>query len=129
VDIILALRKKNELLTKSSWHMNNFTPELILDEVKNLISYSISNKEEDTKKFESFHRAVIKKYFEAKDIEINYIAQTIDLKLPISNNNYTGITFECLDLNNFLQSCLKKDEQSLFFYQSLLTHYNVVIAA
>lgn len=109
--------------------MNNFTPEVILDEVKNLISYSISNKEEDTQKFESLHRAVIKKYFEAKDIKINYLAQTIDLKLPISNNNYTDITFECLDLNNFLQSCLKKDEQSLFFYQSLLTHYNVVIAA
>lgn len=109
--------------------MNNFTPEIILDEVKNLISYSICNKEEDTQKFESLHRAVIKKYFEAKDIKINYIAQTIDLKLPISNNNYTGITFECLDLNNFLQSCLKKDEQSLFFYQNLLTHYNVVVAA
>ena len=109
--------------------MNNFTPEIILDEVKNLISYSISNKEEDTEKFESLHRAVIKKYFEAKDIQINYLAQTIDLKLPISNNNYTAITFECLDLNNFLQSCLKKDEQSLFFYQSLLIHYNVVIAA
>ncbi len=109
--------------------MNNFTPEVILDEVKNLISYSISNKEEDIQKFESLHKAVIKKYFEAKDIKINYIAQTIDLKLPISNNNYTAITFECLDLNNFLQSCLKKDEQSLFFYQNLLTHYNIVIAA
>lgn len=109
--------------------MNNFTPEVILDEVKNLISYSISNKQEDTEKFESLHRTVVKKYFEAKDIKINYLAQTIDLKLPISNNNYTAITFECLDLNNFLQSCLKKDEQSLFFYQNLLTHYNVVIAA
>ena len=109
--------------------MNNFTPEIILDEVKTLISYSISNKEEDKGKYESLHRAVIKKYFEAKDIQINYLTQTIDLKLPISNNNYTAITFECLDLNNFLQSCLKKDEQSLFFYQNLLTHYNVVVAA
>lgn len=109
--------------------MNNFTPELIIDEVKNLISYSIINQKEDAQNFESLHKAVIKKYFDAKDIQINYIAQTIDLKLPISNNNYTAITFECLDLDNFLRSCLKKDEQSLFFYQSLLTHYNVVVAA
>lgn len=109
--------------------MNSFTPEVIIDEVKNLISYSICNKDENIQKFESLHRAVIKKYFEAKDIKINYIAQTIDLKLPISNNNYTSITFECLDLNNFLQSCLKKDKQSLFFYQNLLTDYNIVIAA
>lgn len=109
--------------------MNNFTPEIILDEVKNLISYSISNKAEDTEKFESFHRDVIKKYFDARDIQINYLAKTIDLKLPISNNNFTAITFECLDLNNFLQSLIKKDEQSLFFYQSLLTHFNVEVAA
>lgn len=109
--------------------MRNFTPDVIIDEVKNLISYSITNQDADNQKFESLHRAILKKYFEAKDIQINYLAQTIDLKLPISNNNYTGITFECLDLNGFLQSCLKNDEQSLYFYQNLLTHYNVVIAA
>lgn len=113
--------------------MNNFTPELtpelIIEEVKNLISYSISNKHEDTEKFEDLHRAVIKKYFDARAIKINYLTQTIDLELPISSNNYTGITFECLDLNNFLRSCLKKDEQSLFYYQNLLTHYNGVVAA
>lgn len=109
--------------------MSNFTPDLIIDEVKNLISYSITNKETDCKKYESLHRAILKKYFEAKDIQINYLAQTIDLKLPISNSNYTGITFECLDLNGFLQSCVKCDEQSIYFYQNLLTHYNIVSAA
>lgn len=109
--------------------MNNYTPELIIDEIKNLISYSITNKEVDNQKFESLHRAILKKYFEAKDIEINYMAQTIDLKLPMSNSHYTGITFECLDLNGFLQSCVKADEQSLYFYQNLLSHYNIVVAA
>ncbi len=109
--------------------MNNYTPDFIIDEVKNLISYSITNKETDCKKYESLHRAILKKYFEARDIQINYLAQTIDLKLPISNSNYTGITFECLDLNGFLQSCVKCDEQSIHFYQNLLTHYNIVIAA
>jgi len=109
--------------------MNNFTPELIIDEVKNLISYSIANKQEDKEKFENLHKAVIKKYFDARDIKINYLTQTIDLQLPMSNSNYTAITFECLDLNNFLQSLLKKDEQSLFYYQNLLTNYSSVVAA
>lgn len=109
--------------------MRNYSPELIIDEVKNLISYSITNKEEDNAEFESLHRAILKKYFEAKNIEINYLAQTIDLDLPISNTNYTRITFECLDLNGFLQSCVKCDEKNQFFYQNLLSHYNNVIAA
>lgn len=109
--------------------MNNFTPELIIDEVKNLISYSIANKQEDKEKFENLHKAVIKKYFDARDIKINYLTQTIDLQLPMSNSNYTAITFECLDLNNFLQSLLKKDEQSLFYYQNLLNNYSSVVAA
>jgi len=109
--------------------MNNFTPEVIIDEVKNLISYSIANKQEDAEKFEELHKAVIKKYFDARKIRINYLTQTIDLELPMSNNNYTGITFECLDLNNFLQSCIKKDEKSLFYYQDLLINYNAEVAA
>ncbi len=109
--------------------MSNYTPDLIIDELKNLIAYSITNKDVDSLKFESLHRAILKKYFEAKDIQINYMSQTIDLKLPISNSNYTAITFECLDLNGFLQSCVKCDEKSLFFYQNLLTHYNAVNAA
>ena len=109
--------------------MSNFTPQVIIDEVKNLISYSITNPEVDNTNFESLHRSILKKYFGAKDIKINYQDQTIDLKLPVSNNRYTALTFECLDLAGFLKACLKSDEQSIYFYQNLLTHYNVVNAA
>lgn len=109
--------------------MSSFTPTSIIDEVKNLISYSIINPEVENANFEGMHKSIIKKYFDAKDISINYIAQTIDLKLPMSNKKYTSITFECLDLNGFLQSCLKSDEESLYFYQDLLTHYDVMSAA
>lgn len=109
--------------------MSNFTPNTIIEEVKNLISYSIINPEVENAKFEGMHKSIIKKYFDAKDIFINYKAQTIDLKLPMSSNKYTGITFECLDLNDFLQSCIKLDEESLYFYQDLLTHYDIMSAA
>ncbi len=109
--------------------MGNFTLDLILEDVKNLISYSITNQEVENSKFESLHKAIIKKYFDAKKIKINYLEQTVDIQLPISKDKYTPVTFECLDLNSFIQSCLKKDEQSIRFYQNLLTHYNIVSAA
>jgi len=109
--------------------MSTNTPSAIIDEVKNLISYSIINPEIENAKFESMHKSIIKKYFDARDIKIDYKAQTIDLKLPMSNNKYTAITFECLDLSEFLKSCIKLDEESLYFYQELLTHYDIMSAA
>lgn len=109
--------------------MNNITSRPILDEVKNLISYTVSNSENGKNKFEELHCVILQRYFDAREIKINYMAQSIDLELPMSNKNYTKITFECLDLNNFLQSCLKPDEDSLYFYQNLLTDYKVITAA
>lgn len=109
--------------------MNRFTTPEILDEVKNLISYSVHNRNEENSNFTMMHRAIIKKYFEAKHVNIDYEKQTIDLKLPVGQRKYTSITFECQELERFLKSCLKKDEKSLFFYQNLLTQYNVTSAA
>ena len=109
--------------------MNRITSPEILDEVKNLISYSITNKDTDKSNFQMMHRAIVKKYFEAKHVNIDYQQQTIDLKLPVGEKKYTNITFECQDIERFLKSCLKKDEKSIFFYQSLLNHYNVISAA
>lgn len=119
----------NRIINFKETTMSSITPGLIIDEVKNLISYSITNTEDKNQKFEELHCAILSKYFDAKDIHINYLAQTIDLQLPMSNKNYTKITFECLDLNNFLQSCVKSDEESLYYYQNLLSNYNVVTAA
>jgi hypothetical protein len=109
--------------------MNRTTSPEILDEVKNLISYSIVNKDLDESNFQTMHRAIVKKYFEAKQVSINYADHSIDLKLPVGENKYTNITFECQDIERFLKSCLKKDDKSLFFYQSLLNQYNVISAA
>jgi sensor domain CHASE-containing protein len=105
------------------------TPNAIMMKLKNLISYSITNPELENAKFEDLHRSILKRYFDAKDIKIDYNALTIDLKLPMSNNKYTGITFECLNLGEFLQSCVRSDEGSLYFYQNLLTHFKIMSAA
>lgn len=104
-------------------------PATIIEEVKSLISFSITNPKLENSNFETMHRAILKKYFEAKNVKIDYTAQNIDLELPVGKGKYTKITFECQDLERFLKSCLKKDEKSVYFYQSILTHYNAVSAA
>ncbi len=109
--------------------MSTLTQPAIIDEVKNLISYSLTNPELENVKFEELHRSIIKRYFDARDIKIDYKALTIDLKLPMSNSKYTSITFECLDLSGFIQSCIKSDEGSLHFYKDLLVHYDIMSAA
>jgi len=109
--------------------MNDSTKPEILEEVKNLITYSISAKNPETSNFELLHRAIVKKYFEAKNVKINYEDQTIELQLPVGQKKYTSITFECQDLERFLKSCLKKDQKSIFFYESILAHYNITSAA
>lgn len=109
--------------------MSKFTSQPVLDEVKNLISYTISNSENNKNKFEELHCSILERYFDARDVKINYMTQSIDLDLPMSNKNYTRITFECLELNNFLQSCLKSDPDSIYFYQNLLSDYKVITAA
>lgn len=103
-------------------------PDQIIEEVKNLISYTISNREEDSD-FKTMHRAIIKKYFEAKNVKINYQDHTVDLKIPVGKRQYSSITFECQDIERFIKSCLRKDEKSCEFYQSLLSHYKVTHAA
>ncbi|MCP9198693.1 hypothetical protein MKO06_02155 [Gramella sp. GC03-9] len=109
--------------------MNRMTTPEIIDEIKNLISFSIQERNVENNGFQTLHRSIVKKYFEAKQVVINYDNQTIDMQLPVGHRKYTSITFECQDIERFLKSCLKKDEKSLFYYQSLLSNYNVTSAA
>lgn len=108
---------------------NTFAPDHVIDEVKNLICYSVNNLDIDPSKFRHLHEDIIEKYFVAKNVHINYEEQSIELELFMSNEKYTNITFECLDLIRFLQSCVKADETSLNYYQTLMSQYDIVVAA
>jgi hypothetical protein len=112
--------------------MNNteFCSPTLINEIKNLISYSIINFNGDEKSdFSILHRAIVKKYFDAKNVKINYKEQTVELSIPVGKRKYTGLTFECQDLERFLKACLKKDEKSMNFYHDVLSHYNTYHAA
>lgn len=110
-------------------HTNSCPPSLI-NEIKNLISYSITHLDGEQKSdFLIFHRAIVKKYFEAKNVQIDYTKQVVELSIPVGKRKYTGLTFECQDLERFLKSCLKKDNKSVEFYHNVLSHYNITHAA
>ncbi|MDT0689272.1 hypothetical protein RM549_05715 [Salegentibacter sp. F188] len=108
---------------------NSYTTTELIDEVKNLISFSISNLETERSNFTLMHRAIIKKYFEAKNVNIDYDKQLVTMQIPVGRKKYTNITFECQDIERFLKACLKKDEKHTYFYKDLLSHYNLIVAA
>ncbi len=108
--------------------MDKITSPQIIEDIKTLISHSIC---EGRKKcdYTGMHKAILKQYFDARKVKLNYRENTVDIQLPVGRKQYTKITFECQDLERFLRSCLRKDEKSLFLYQSLLSQYNVISAA
>ena len=63
-------------------------------------------------------------YFQARNVEIDYENKVIKAEIPVSDKEYTSVSFECLDLERFLTSCIKKDKRSLNFYQSALNYYS-----
>lgn len=104
--------------------MTTIQPSLILDEVNNLVSYSCNEGTGKENTFVSLHKGIIKIYFEAKKVEIDYSKNLISAEIPVSATEYTMVSFEYQDLESFLKSCIKKDKRSLTFYQNVLTYYN-----
>ena len=104
------------------------SPPEIFDKVKSLISHTIHTEHLGNPNFELVHRAIIKKYFEAKNVSIDYAAEIVIMDIPVGKKKYTKITFECQDLERFLKSCLKKDDKSISFYKQIVSHYSTSAA-
>ncbi|WP_029035786.1 hypothetical protein [Salinimicrobium terrae] len=109
--------------------MTSFQPSQIIEEFKNFIHISCTDSETGLDKFSSLHKGIIKMYFNARRVEIDYKNHVIKAEIPMSDFEYTTVNFECQDLNRFLSSCIKKDKRSLNFYQSSLNYYNHVPGA
>lgn len=107
--------------------MENNIHEKIVTEFKNLIALTVADVQNE--KCQKLHQAILETYFDAKNIDIDYERKVINLQIPVGENQYTRISFECLDIDGFLQSCLKKDQKSINYYQDLLRRYDMVSAA
>lgn len=109
--------------------MTTFQPSQIIEEFKNFVHNSCTNSENDISTYSSLHKGIVKMYFGARRVEIDYKEHTIKAEIPISDHEYTTVNFECQDLNRFLSSCVKSDKRSLKFYQSSLNYYNHIPGA
>ncbi|HET8839789.1 MAG TPA: hypothetical protein VFM82_12435 [Flavobacteriaceae bacterium] len=106
--------------------MTTYQSTTILQEVRNLITYSCRNESSRTGRFDTMHRAIIKKHFNASEVHIERGKTTINLNIEVRKGEYVRVNFECPDMEAFLKSCIEKDHTSLAFYQQMLTYYNVV---
>ena len=105
--------------------MTAFQPAEIINEFKNFIHNSCTNCTGTNAIYNSLHKGIIKMYFEARKVEIDYDNKVINAEIPVTDKEFTSVSFECLDLERFLTSCLKNDKRSLNFYQSALNYYSL----
>lgn len=109
--------------------MSNGTSHTILKEVINLIGQSCLAKEADSATVESFHRALLKKYFEAESVLLDRVHERITLELNIDQET-NETTIVDVDVNfdqfdNFLKSCVDEKKGSTTFYKNMLRYYHI----
>lgn len=106
----------------------------ILLELDLLISRSCKN-ESRARDYEELHIALLKKYYNAADVRIDYHRHRIKLDIVTDDASYnpkkvntdlpilyTNLLFD--NLGSFLNSCVDKDDKSIGFYSQLITNYS-----
>ncbi|TXN37377.1 hypothetical protein FVB32_03565 [Flagellimonas hymeniacidonis] len=105
----------------------------ILMEMENLITRS-NTRENITSRCKDLHRSILRKHYNAADVEIDYNRHRIKMDVVLDDAQYDPKTINMVvstlpvnlfykDLSVFLKSCLLKDVKSLAFYASLLKQY------
>ncbi|SHG73523.1 hypothetical protein [Flagellimonas flava] len=105
----------------------------ILMEMENLITKS-STRENITSRFKELHRSILRKHYNAADVEIDYHHHRIKMDVVLNDQEYDPKTINMVvstmpvnlfykDLCGFLKSCLSKDVKSLAFYATLLKQH------
>ncbi|WP_420603170.1 hypothetical protein [Flagellimonas sp.] len=102
----------------------------ILMEMENLITRS-STRENITSRFQDLHKSILRKHYNAADVDIDYVNHRIKMDVVLDDRQYDPKTINMVvptmptnlfykDLGSFLKSCLAKDIKSLAFYAGLI---------
>lgn len=105
----------------------------ILMETERLILNSCS-KSVFSKKSTELHSAILKKYYNAADVNIDYERHRVNMDVVLCDNEYDPkkvnlviatlpVNLSFKDIYFLLKSCLEKDVKSLAFYARLLRDY------
>lgn len=110
--------------------MTSYLPDTIISEMVHLIDYSCNNESVYTEKFRTLHQAIIKKYFgnSVSEVYLDSFNKTVNLTFESEEGKPSALNYEFENLEDFLKSCLEKDQRSLSFYQHMLTFYNISAA-
>jgi hypothetical protein len=105
----------------------------VLTEIENLISKSCS-KSKMSQKFQNLHIAILKKYYNAADVSIDYHRKRVIMDIVMDDSCYdpkkvnsslptlrANLLFR--NLKDFLSSSLDKDNVSIAFYARLIRAY------
>lgn len=105
----------------------------IVVELDKLISLSCKSPS-SLKQYEQLHVALLKKYYNAVDVHIDYHRHRVQMDIVTDDSFYkpnkvnthlpilyTNLLFD--NLRSFLTSCIDRDEKSIGFYSQLLTRF------
>ena len=108
---------------------NNLDQQIIMNEMRNLISFSCKSPGEQNTGFENLHCAILKKHFNAKDVRIDYVDKTINLNMyvehAVKKSKYINVDMKFKDINTFLLGCLDQENQDIMFYKNILNFYSI----
>tara|TARA_R110002049_G_scaffold277828_1_gene456392 strand:- start:132 stop:515 length:384 start_codon:yes stop_codon:yes gene_type:complete len=102
----------------------------IVGEINKVISASCVE-EKTTEKFKDLHTAILKRYYNAVDVKIDYHRKRVVMDIIIDETQYDSKnintylqTFKAniifRNLKDFLKSCIEKDDRSTAYYARLL---------
>ncbi len=105
----------------------------ILMEMDNLITNS-STRKNITSRFQDLHKSILRKHYNAADVEIDYHRHRIKMDVVLDDYDYdpkiintvvptVPVNLFYKDLSAFLKSCLMEDIKTLAFYAGLLKQY------
>ena len=105
----------------------------ILKEIEMLIAQS-SDPKQLNKRFRQFHQLILKKYYNATDVSVDYHRKRVKMEIVLNDEAYKPETVNTdlptfpaniffNNLGEFLRSRLLDDQKSLAFYAGLLRSF------
>ena len=101
----------------------------IVLEMKSLVSEGIAGVKDAGSPFPDFYQDLVRDYFKARKVEIDYVQEVVKVEIPVGEHRYTQVNISCQPLEQFLASCVKTDEESLERYKKVLRKFERVEVA
>lgn len=109
--------------------MNRSIQHIVTKELHMLIDQSCHINANYALDSESFHRALLKKYFEAETVVLDRNRNRITLEIRVNKDanetTIVDIDVDFANFNEFLKSCIEDNQGALRFYKNMLRYYHI----